>query len=216
MKLFAAAALLLVPVSIQAYTVFETDISQPYEIVPIEATPPIAHNYLGTLADYPVMYEISSEEPFTFAAQVSQRAGAAVEPISLLLIRKNDRGGGVSEVARMNIDPAEWIRVSDAKLGMSLVTSPLLSESVEPGTYRIEVSSPDNIGRYLLTVGQEQTEPGYFAELGAIRQTQAYFGIGIFSMLKSSYVYYPIGILFLLFAIYKTWSYRHLIRRDGA
>jgi len=199
----------------QAYTVFETDISQPYEIVPIEATPPMQHDYLGTLVDYPVMYEITSEEPFTFEARVSQRVDE-VQPISLLLIRKNDRGGGVREVARMTVDPSEWIRRSDSKLGMTLLTSPAISEPVEPGTYRIEVSSPDNIGQYLLTVGEEETEPGYFAELGAIRQTQAYFGMGIFSMLKSSYVYYPIGILLLLFALYKTWSCRHLIHRDGA
>ena len=215
MKLFAAITLLLLPVSTQAYTVFETDISQPYEIVPIEATPPVAHNYLGTLNDYPVMYEITSEEPFTFEAQVSQRVDD-VQPISLLLIRKNDRGGGVKEVARMTVDTSEWTRNTDSKFGMSLLTSPAISESVEPGTYRIEVSSPDNIGQYLLTVGQEATEPGYFAELGAIRQTQAYFGMGVFSMLKSSYVYYPIGILLLFFAIYKTWSYRHLLRRDAA
>jgi hypothetical protein len=114
----------------------------------------------------------------------------------------------------MTEDPANWNTVRDPKLGMTLLTSPLLSEEVEPGSYRIEVSSPDNVGQYLLTVGQEATEPGYFAQLAGIRTTQAYFGLGIFSMLKSSYVYYPIGILLLVFAIYKTWSYRHLVRRD--
>lgn len=201
---------------VQAYTVFETDISQPYEIVPIEANPPIQHNYLGTLADYPIMYELVSEEPFTFTAQVSQLAGAEAAPLSLLLIRENDRGGGVTEVVRMTEDPANWNRVRDPKLGMTLLTSPLISEEVEPGSYRIEVSSPDNVGQYLLTVGREATEPGYFAELEGIRTTQAYFGLGIFSMLKSSYVYYPIGILLLVFAIYKTWSYRHLLRRNDS
>jgi hypothetical protein len=216
MKLLASLALLSLPVFTQAYTVFETDISQPYEIVPIESTPLIQNSYLGTLEDYPIMYEVTSEESFIFEAQVAQRAGVDMQPLSLLLIRKNDRGGGVSEVVRMTADPAEWTRATDSKLGMTLATSPLVSESVEPGTYRIEVSSPDNEGMFLLTVGQEATEPGYFAELGAIRQTQAYFGLGFFSMLKSSYVYYPIGILLLLFAIYKTWSYRHLIRRDAA
>lgn len=216
MKYFVGLVVLCMPVFVQAYTVIETDISQPYEIVPIEATPPTQHNYLGTLADYPIMYEITSEEPFTFAAQVSQPAGAEVEPLVLLLIRKNDRGGGVSEVVRMTTDPAQWSVVRDSKLGMTLRTSPVISEDVEPGVYRIEVSSPDNLGQYLLTVGQEATEPGYFAELGAIRKTQKYFGLGIFSMLKSSYVYYPIGILLLVFAIYKTWSYRHVVRRNAA
>jgi len=216
MKIITVLALVLLPVFAQAYTVFETDISQPYEIVPIEATPPIEHNYLGTLEEYPVMYEITSDKPFTFVAQVSQLAGSEAQPLSLLLVRKNDRGGGVTELARMNADPAEWTRHTDSILGLSLLTSPQISEPVEPGTYRIEVSSPENVGDFLLSVGEEETEPGYFATLGSIRQTQAYFGFGFFSMLKSSYVYYPIGIALLVFAIYKTWSYRHLIRRDAA
>jgi hypothetical protein len=216
MKFLVGLAMFIVPGFSYAYTVYETDTSRPYEIVPIESAPPIQHSYLGTLADYPIMYEISSEDPFTFLASVSQPANTTAQPITLLLIRRNDRGGGVAEVARMKVDPADWVRQSDAKLGMTFLMSPAISEPVEPGTYRIEVSSPDNIGQYLLTIGEEPTEPGYFAELGAIRQTQAYFGIGIFSMLKSSYVYYPIGILLLLLALYKTWSYRHLIRRDAA
>lgn len=216
MKLFLALAVFCVPFYLQAYTVFETVLSQPYEIVPIEATPPVQHNYLGTLADFPVMYEITAEEPFTFTAQVAQHNGGEIVPLSLLLIRQNDRGGGVTEIARVNVDPADWSKQTDSKLGMSFLLSPLLRESVEPGTYRIEVSSPDNHGQYMLTIGEVATEPGYFAELSAVARTQAYFGLGIFSMLKSSYVYYPIGILLLLFALYKTWSYRHLIRRDVA
>jgi len=215
MKLLTIFALLATPAFLQAYTVVTTDVSQPYEIVPIEVTPPAQQNYLGTLKDYPVMYEISSEESFNFRAQVSQLNNADPQPLSLLLIRKNDRGGGVAEVARVNVDPTQWVKRTDSKLGMSLLVSPLLSEQVEPGTYRIEVSSPDNIGTFLLTIGEEPLESDYFAELGAIRQTQSYFGLGSFSMLKSSYVYYPIGILLLLFAIYKTWSYRHLIKHDA-
>lgn len=216
MKIFVAFALILLPASLQAYTVFETDISQPYEIVPIEGAPAVQHNYLGTLADYPIMYEITSEDAFTFEAYVSQPTKADAQPLALLLIRKNDRGGGVAEVARMTVTPEQWSTNKDGKLGMSFLTSPTMSESVESGTYRIEVSSPDNMGQYLLTVGTNAPEVGYFDELGAIRQTQAYFGLGLLAMLLSSYVYYPIGILLLLFAIYKTWSYRHLIRRDAA
>ena len=216
MKRIAVLALLLVPVSMQAYTVFETDISQPYEIVPIEAVPPVQHNYLGTLEEFPVMYELVSEEPFTFAAQVSQSTGVELQPLSLLLIRKNDRNGGVAEVTRMTIAPDQWVTRKDNKLGLTLVTSPVISESVEAGTYRIEVSSPDNQGKFLLTIGEEATTPGYFSELSAIRQTQSYFGYGIFSMLKSSYVYYPIGIMLLLLAFFKTWQYRHVIKRSDA
>lgn len=217
MKFYAPLlAMICLPVIAQAYTVFETDISQPYEIVPIEAAPPVQQNYLGTLDNFPIMYEQSSEEPFTFAAQVLQPANADMQPITLLLIRTNDRGGGVTEVTRMVASPSDWVTRKDNKLGMTFAASPVISEQVEAGTYRLEVSSPDNHGQFLLTIGQEVTAPGYFAELSAIRQTQAYFGYGIFSMVKSAYIYYPLGIALLLFAFFKTWQYRHLIKRPNA
>lgn len=201
-KYFALA--LLLPIYASAYSVIETDVSQPYDIVPIEVVAPEQISYLGTLEEYPVMYEVTSEDSFVFEAQLWQWAGSEPEPLVMLLIRKNDRGGGVSEVTRMTIEPAEWEYRKDSKLGMSFLVSPAIQEEVEAGTYRLEVSSPDNQARYLLQVGSESPEVGYFAELGAIRQTQAYFGQSIFSMLKSSYVYYPIGILLLLGAIYQT------------
>lgn len=198
---------LLLPLVSWGYTAVETDISQPYEIFPIEATAQAQIAYLGSLENYPVMYEVTSDEPFTFNAFVSQSTQREIQPLSLLLIRKNDRGGGVAEVARMSVDTGQWQRTKDSLLGMTFVQSPSISEEVSAGTYRIEVSSPDNQGRYLLQIGNQPTDQGYLTTLSEIRTTQKHFGLGLFSILKSSYVYYPLGILVLLFAFYKTWQY---------
>jgi len=207
MRTIFALAMCILPVSAVAFIANETDISQPYEIVPIEVTMPEQISFLGTLSDFPVMYEIRSEEPFTFTAQLAQPVNQAVQPFSLLLIRRNDRGGGVTEVARQVYVAEAWSTRRDSLLGLSLYESPVLTQDVGPGTYRLEVSSPDNQGQYMLTVGTQQTAVGYVEQLGYIRQTQAYFGYGMFSFLKSSQVYYPIGIVLLLGAFFQTWRF---------
>ena len=215
MRTIFALAMFVLPVSAAAFIANETDISQPYEIVPIEVTMPEQISFLGTLSDFPVMYEIRSEEPFTFTAQLAQPVNQAVQPFSLLLIRRNDRGGGVTEVARQVYAAEAWSTRRDSLLGLSLHESPVLTEVVGPGTYRLEVSSPDNQGQYMFTVGTQQVSVGYIEQLGYVRQTQAYFNYGIFSMLRSTQVYYPIGILLLLGAFFQTWRYARKQRTDA-
>jgi len=190
-----------------AFVAIETDISQPYEIFPVEAAIPLEVSFLGTLDNYPVMYEVRSDEPFTFTAQVAQPTNRSAESLSLLLIRRNDRGGGVTEIARQAYVADDWQIRRDSLLGMSMNESPVMEIDVEPGTYRLEVSTPTNLAQYMLTVGDEVQETGYFEQLGSVRQTQSYFGYGFFSMLRSSLVYYPIGILLLLGALYQTWRF---------
>jgi hypothetical protein len=207
MRAFLILALFILPTSVLAFIASETDISQPYEIVPIEVTMPEQIAFLGTLNDFPVMYEIRSDEPFTFTAALAQPLKQESQPFSLLLVRRNDRGGGVTEVARQPFVSQDWSTVRDSLLGISFLQSPTLTEEVGPGTYRLEVSTPDNQGQYMFTVGTKQAEVGYFEQLGYIRQTQVYFGYGFFSMLKSAFVYYPLGIILLLLGIFQTWRF---------
>jgi hypothetical protein len=206
MRILFALLIIAIPATSHAFVVVETDISQPYEVFPVDNPLPAQTFYLGTLQNYPVMYEVRSEEPFTFTAQLRQPANHPPEPLSLLLIRRNDRGGGVTEIARQNnTDPSTWTKQRDSLIGISFYTAEPLQVAVEPGTYRLEVSSPDNQAQYMLTVGTEPVESSYGEQLGFVRQTQAYFGYGALNMLRSSLVYYPIGILFLLGAFYQTW-----------
>ena len=215
MRTILTLIIVALPALTHAFVAVETDISQPYEIVPIEAVAPEQVSYLGTLNDYPVMYEVVADEAFTFTAQLSQSARTQPEPLSLLLIRRNDRGGGVAEITRQPFEVSQWTTRRDSLLGMSLHDSPVLSVDVEPGTYRLEVSAPDNSGQFMLTVGTESPETGYFDQLGYIRQTQTYFGYSFFSILRSSLVYYPIGILLLLGGFYQTWRFSTKRRNNG-
>lgn len=194
-----------------------TEIERPYETIDLEGDTELTQEFLGELLDYPVMYEIEAEEAFLLRVAVRQPVLGSAEPVpfSLIAIRQNDRGGGVKEVARLNPKPEDWSRRKSSAIGMTFWETEPLEAEVGPGTYRVEISTPNNEGKYLLTIGTAEDADGYFTSLGGVRTAQQFFGKGLFSMLRSSYVYYPLGIFILLFLIQRTWKYRKLITKQS-
>lgn len=210
---FIFGCLFSLATTVFAFNPILSEVAKPYDIISIESSPNIKQEYLGELKNYPIMYEMSSKEPFTIKAKVYQLFENKTEPtpFSLIAIRKNDRGGGVTEVGRHNPARADWTVVEDKVLGMTFWQGPDFSYEVEAGTYRIEISTPDNIGQYMIVFGEDEQSVGYFEMLSNIRMTQKFFGKSVFSMVVSSYVYYSLGIVLLLFALYKTWQFRKKI-----
>ena len=197
--------MLLGPIVALAMPVTVTEQSAPYELVPVESTPGVQSSFVGELTGSPIMYELIADEPFTFTAAVRQLSNKEQQPFSLIVIRQNDRGGGVQEVARMNVDPGEWTRARDGQVGLSFATSPAVSEPVEAGIYRVEVSTPENDGKYQLLLGDLEADLGYMEELRAARTTQAFFGYGFIMMLGSRLVYIPLLLGIVLFGMYRVW-----------
>jgi len=198
---------------VSAFSPQITEATRPYEITTIEEAAAQSQNYLGELDGFPVMYEVTSDESFTLQTQVHQRYRSGSEPLpfSLIAIRQNERGGGVTEVARMNPAPADWQKTKSSQLGMSLWESPVLQADVEPGTYQIEISTPANEGTYLLSFGASDSEDGYFASLAGVQRTQQFFGLPFLMILALSYVYYPLGVILVLLVIQRIWKYRKLV-----
>ncbi len=196
-----------------AYELFVTEVTEPYEIVSISDIPVSEQVYLGELDNFPIMYEIEASESFAFKAQLTQIYDDDIEPnkFSLMVVRLDDSGGGVTEIARFNPAVADWVELKDSALGLSFWDTVPVVVELEAGMYRIEVSTPENIGRYRLTLGTEEDASGYFKSLSQARTTQKFFGYSFLKMLTSSYVVYPIGIILLLLAFYKTWKYRKTI-----
>lgn len=212
MKYLLLLCALFLPILVGAFSPTITEIEQPYEIITVDYTAIGPTHYLGELENYPVMYEVTSEEPFVLSASVRQIKSSS-EPISfsLIAIRKNDRGGGVSEVGRQNFDAAKWTIEKDNKIGLTFWQSELFASEVSAGTYRIEISTPNNQGKYLLAFGAGDETKDYFTTLAGVSRTQQFFGYSFLKLLNSSLVYYPLGILFFLFIIERTWRYRRLI-----
>lgn len=215
---FSVLVLMMVGVaSVSAYELTVTEVTRPYEIMTVESDLGSEHVYLGELSDFPVMYEITGKEPFDIQARVRQRYNGSEKPVpfSLIVIRQNERGGGVTEVSRLRPGTDGWTMVKDSVFGMTFWESDVLFSAVEPGVYRIEISTPENIGRYMLILGDGEDMPGYFTTLANVRTTQKFFGYSVLKLLTSSYVYYTLGIFFILFIIQRTWKYRKSITHVG-
>ena len=196
---------------VEAYELTITETTEPYAVVPLSDAPEIKQAFLGTLQDFPIMYETTSAEPFTLTVQLAQRATAEPDKFSLMIVRQNDTDGGVTEIDRLPFSADEWQARKDSVYGMTFLESPVVTALVEPGTYRVEVSTPENAGQYRLTFGAGEVETGYFATLGNVRTTQKFFGQSVANMLLSSYVYYLLGIIILLIVLQRTWKYRKSI-----
>ena len=211
-KIIPVFLLLVLAVPAQAYNPITAEPAEAYEVIPIEGDPYVQREYLGDLADFPDMYELTSDVSFTLKIRVRQRTGDEAVPFGLMLVRQNEDDGGVSEVARINQPVSEWTKVSEPMLGMSFLEGSLIEKEVSPGTYRVEVSTPDNKGDYMLILGDEPVRSGFFTSFAHIYKTQRHFGYTPLHFLFSSYVYYPLGIMLVLYGMYWTWRHRHTFR----
>ena len=180
----------------------------PYEVYVADSTIEMAAQYVGELIGDPHMYEFVSGEEKPLSITVSQLETDTPIPFSLIVVRENNQNAGVVEVGRLRSKDVVWAKVNDSVLGLNLLLSQTFTTTIGSGMYRIEVSTPENFGRYMLTIGTKPVSPGYFATLGDIRLIQKAFGKSIFAMFASSYVYYPLGCLVLSLLLFVTWKYR--------
>ena len=212
-KIIPVFLLCATAVSVHAYNPIKAEPTEAYDLIAIEGDPYVQREYLGDLADFPDMYELTTDVSVTLKVRLRQRDSDEAVPFGLIMVRQNEDDGGVSEVARINQPVSEWVAVSEPMLGMSFLEGSTIEKEVSPGTYRVEVSTPDNKGDYMLIVGDEPVRSGFFTSFAHIYKTQRHFGFTPLHLLFSSYVYYPLGIILVIYGIYRTWQYRNKLRR---
>lgn len=216
-KLLVAFLLLAFAPLAFAYNVQELTPERPYDPQTVTYDQDRQMVLLGSLNQFPIMYELTVERAVEFDLVLRQSTRNSAEPVpfSLIVVKQQGDGKGVTEVGRMNPKSEDWTQVKDEDFGMYFRQSEPFKVVVEPGIYNIEVSTPENDGKYMLLLGTQELSVSYFETLGNIRQVQKFFGRSIFSMLLVPQVYYPIGIVLLLFAMHRTWKYRKMITHVG-
>ena len=191
--------LLLVPGLAFAALPIENRPVLPYEALAIDAMIEEKQVYLGDLRGDPHMYEVTIAEPKQFVATLWQRPESdVVVPFSLILVKSNDNNRGVTEVGRLVGKEVTWNTIYDGVLAMKLARSEAIVHELSPGTYRFEVSTPENIGRYMIVVGEDSSSAGYLATLKEIRAVHQFFGVSGLRLLISTHVMYLLGSAFLL------------------
>jgi hypothetical protein len=79
-------------------------------------------------------------------------------------------------VSRHTPASAEWEQFHDWWSGIFWWQAPRLVVEVFPGTYRLEVSSPMNEGKYQLVIGSDKPYQGYLATWQEIRAVRDFAG----------------------------------------
>lgn len=164
-------------------------------------------SYLGTLSGAPHLYEFTLTAEETPLSITLAQPAAVENPLTFIMVQKDQATGAIGEVGRL-LPTATWTEQVDAASNLSLRVSAPLARTLPPGTYRLEVSSPDNTGTYWLRFTADDTMLGYPAALKQVYQLQHFFGYSSLHLLSSYLVYYPLGMVVVLLGMYATWRYR--------
>lgn len=165
--------------------------------------------FFGTLAGNPEMYELTLEERTRLVVALRVPVEAESQPsISGLLVKEAERG--VEEVKRLP-GQSDYLKKSyDFWTGDSYLRGPSLALELEPGDYLFEVSSPDNEGRYVLTIGDDDTlQLNYWQALRHIYRVKLFLGKSSLAMVESPLVYIPVLVLLILISVY--WRRRRYV-----
>ena len=111
----------------------------------------------------------------------------------------------MTEVARLLAKDATWESFYEPFGGDSYRKGGEYETDLEPGVYRVEMSTPDNLTKYVFVIGKNESSGGvgYFEMIGRIMDVKAFFGKSRIFVIESPYVYVPIGILLIAYGVYR-------------
>lgn len=185
-----------------------------YEVVSI-LNPETEQLILGELDGDPEMFEIFSETPFILTTEiraVPNKTANTLPAFSGIIIKQKELRG-VEEVSRLQSADADWSVMTDNATGLKYQAGPYFSEAMASGTYRIEISSLNNTGKYILLVGNQSDNNSYQTSLAAIRAVYRFYGFGSVRMFSSPYVHYPVGIALVVLLFTGTYSWQRNQKR---
>lgn len=183
-----ALAWLVLPSAAYAVTFVE----QPDVFTPDVWLQPTANEtYYGELGGWPHTFNfyLTESTPLTYTLAV--RPGA--KPVTLLLVREENRG--VSEVSRLAGANVTWRSTRDARLSLTIEQAESLQTTLTPGSYKLEISNPENQGRYQLAVGTGSSG-GFWQSLVETFQVHAFYG-SWYTALLSWRVWLLVGIILI-------------------
>lgn len=213
---FVSLFALSLPIISLAYLPTTMQPQQPYEALTIDADIETAHNYLGELKGDPHLFEFTIKEPRKLSLVISQREiNNERVPFSLILVRNNGSGRGVTEIGRVKSEEMDWQTNYNQNLGFDLTNSKTISYELEPGVYRFEISSALNKGKYLLLVGKISDESSYSEKVKSIIMIQDFFGLSNLRVIFSTTVLYPSGSVLILLLFWLTWRYQHKKQKNA-
>jgi len=174
--------------------------------------PDLSQAFYGELIGFPHTYEIRAIEPFTLFTQIMQPdIDSSQNNIGGIIIKERPQGGRVEEVTRLRPSDALWETSYEPFGGDTYRMGPYFEKELNPGVYRIEVSTANNLEKYVLVVGKrEEMTLGYFELIGRIADVKVFFGKSKFRVVESPFVYVPLISIVVLIGIFSIHRRRRL------
>lgn len=178
------------------------------EVIAIE-DPNLSQAFYGELKNFPHTYEIRSDESFLLYVQILEPDSDKDKASNIhsgLIVRERDTGRGVEEVIRLPASASTWEAFYEPFGGDSYLAGPEFEKEVTAGVYRIEVSTSENSGKYVLSVGkiEDFSNIGYFESIKHIYEVKRFLGKSPFAILQTPFVYVP-ALIILLIAGFIIW-----------
>lgn len=158
--------------------------------------PDLSQAFYGELTDSPHLFEfhvISTQN--IYAEILVPDIGGDMPTISGLIMKVEDRG--VTEIRRLPAKDATWDSFYEWFGGDSYRHGVQFYDSLTPGTYQIEVSTPIDRGKYVLVVGKREDYSvlSYFQTIRDIAHIKNFFGKSSLAIVETPFVYIPLGLL---------------------
>ncbi|MFZ2253045.1 MAG: hypothetical protein WAW13_02590 [Minisyncoccia bacterium] len=159
--------------------------------------PTLAQTFYGNLVDFPHTYQIIATKPFHLFVHIKvPDIESSANNISGIIIKEPEGKGRVQEVTRLKGNDALWESTYEWWSMDAYRNGPSFEQDLGPGTYRIEVSTPDNREKYVLVVGtRDEMVLGYFGTVRRLVDVKAFFEKSRLRIVESPLVFVPlIGI----------------------
>ncbi len=168
--------------------------------------------YYGELDDFPHTYVLLLEEPQDIFIEVLvPDSRHAQNNVNGLIVRQLPTGR-VEEVASMRATDASWETFYEPFGGDSYRRGGSFEGELPAGSYLVEVSTGNNQGKYVLSMGRLErfAGMGYWETLVRINQVKQFLDKPTIAILQSPLFTVPfVGFLLILFFGYRWYSRRY-------
>lgn len=148
----------------------------------------------GHLEGYPHMYEFATKEKLDLSVEIfiPDEDGARTT-ISGIVLRVNPNGS-VSEISRLRAREATWESHYAWWEGVFYRRGASYRGVLEPGSYKVELSAPDNLGTYAVRVGTKHhnTLFGYGSHVSNLMDVLGFLGRSHFLSVRSPLLFIPL------------------------
>lgn len=194
---FLVFALFFFALPAAAFYAQEVYLERNRDIVVVEE-PAQKQQFFGELIGWPHTYTMLIKEKTWFSATLSIPDIERLENnVNFILVKEAARG--VEEVVRIPASQSEWLPEKEKWSGERNRRGPTFEAELEPGVYIFEVSTPDNIGKYVLETGTgEYKDAGYFTRLGMLVDLKRFHESSPLTLLFVPSVYIPLGLIVLI------------------